>query len=188
MGVRSAVASPVTAVSKTRRKVAVPSLVGLALVLTNDDADGGVRSIVMAPESASVAGPVLPGASVTASAARRAMTVPSEQPEALTVMLVPDDAEGVNTQPVAVPWLLKSPEAMPDTGLSNARVNDGTAALVGDAGGVHVAVGGTASKVTAPAVLALPGAVLPAASVTAPGDSVSTTVPVDGESLDTLTV
>jgi hypothetical protein len=31
------------------------------------------------------------------------MTVPSEQPVASTVTLVPDAADGVNVQPVAVP-------------------------------------------------------------------------------------
>ena len=68
-------------------------------------------------------GPLFPAASVTAFAASRATTVPSLAHVTETVMLVPEVALGVNTQPVAVPAsLLKSLAAMLLTDSLNARV------------------------------------------------------------------
>jgi hypothetical protein len=60
-------------------------------------------------------GPLFPAVSVTPLATRRATTVPSEQLATVTVIELPLDADGVNTQPVAVPALEKSLDAMPDT-------------------------------------------------------------------------
>ena len=188
VGVNADAMSPVTGELKVTRNVAGPELVGDVPVLTNALTPGAVRSMVMAGASCAAAGPVLPAASVTASATRRATTVPSEQPVAVTVMLAPDAAEGVNVQPVAVPWLAKSPDAMPLTDSLKARVNTGAAELVGLAGGVHVAVGGVPSNVTVFADAAVPGAVLPAGSLTAPDASASVTVPSPGDGLSRLTV
>ena len=67
-------------------------------------------------------GPLLPAVSVTPLAARRATTVPSEQLATVTVTELPEAADGVNTHPVAVPVLVKSPEAIPDTDSEKARV------------------------------------------------------------------
>jgi hypothetical protein len=68
-------------------------------------------------------GPLLFAESETAFAASRATTVPSLEHVTETVMLVPEVALGVNTQPVAVPAsLLKSPAAMLLTDSLNARV------------------------------------------------------------------
>ena len=68
-------------------------------------------------------GPLLFAESVTAFVASRATTVPSLEHVTETVMLVPEVALGVNTQPDAVPAsLLKSPVAMPLTDSLNARV------------------------------------------------------------------
>ena len=68
-------------------------------------------------------GPVFPAESAIAFAASRATTVPSLEHVTETVMLVPEVALGVNTQPDAVPAsLLKSPAAMPLTDSLNARV------------------------------------------------------------------
>jgi hypothetical protein len=68
-------------------------------------------------------GPVFPAESAIAFAASRATTVPSLEHVTETVMLVPEVALGVNTQPDAVPAsLLKSPAAMLLTDLLNASV------------------------------------------------------------------
>ncbi len=80
-------------------------------------------SMVTADASAFDVGPLLPAASVTAFVASRITTVPSLEHVTETVMLVPELALGVNTQPVAVPAsLLKSPAVMPLTDSLNARV------------------------------------------------------------------
>ena len=84
---------------------------------------GAEVSIVTELASALDAGPVFPAESETAFAASRATTVPSLAHVTETVMLVPEVALGVNTQPVAVPAsLLKSLAAMLLTDSLNARV------------------------------------------------------------------
>jgi hypothetical protein len=55
-------------------------------------------------------------------ATRRATTVPSEQLAAVTVIELPLEADGVNTHPVAVPVLEKSPAAIPLTDSEKVRV------------------------------------------------------------------
>ena len=68
-------------------------------------------------------GPVLDAPSVTEFAPSRATTVPSE--EHTTDTVIDDDvldADGVNTQPDAVPVFEKSPEAIPDTASSKVNV------------------------------------------------------------------
>jgi hypothetical protein len=67
-------------------------------------------------------GPVFPAVSVTPLAASRAITVPSEQPATVTVIEVPEAADGVKVQPVAVPVLEKSPAVMPETLSEKVRV------------------------------------------------------------------
>jgi hypothetical protein len=62
-----------------------------------------------------VVGPVFPAVSVTPLAAKRAITVPSEQLATVIVIELPLEADGVKVQPVAVPWLEKSPAAIPET-------------------------------------------------------------------------
>jgi len=52
---------------------------------------------------------------LTEEEARLAITVPCEQEETVIVIEDPEDAEGVNTQPVAVPVLLKSAAVNPET-------------------------------------------------------------------------
>ena len=56
------------------------------------------------------------------SAARLNTTVPSEQEETVTVIEEPELAEGVKTQPVAVPVLLKSEAVRPVTLFEKVRV------------------------------------------------------------------
>jgi len=56
----------------------------------------------------------LPGASDTAEAANLSTTVPSEQDETVTVIEEPEAADGVNTQPVAVPVFEKSAAVNPE--------------------------------------------------------------------------
>jgi hypothetical protein len=70
----------------------------------------------------SLAGPLLPAVSETALAAKLNTTVPSEQEETVTVIEEPELAEGVITQPVAVPVLLKSEAVRPVTLFEKVRV------------------------------------------------------------------
>jgi hypothetical protein len=67
-------------------------------------------------------GAPLPAESETALAASLNTAVPSEQEVAVTVIDEPELAEGVNTQPVAVPVLLKSAEVKPLTVLEKPSV------------------------------------------------------------------
>ena len=90
--------------------------------------------MVTEPESVAAEGPVLLLASVTESAASRTWTVPSEQPVTTTFTEVPLAADGANEQPVAVPALLKSPEAIPETVSLNVSGNVSEEALLGDEG------------------------------------------------------
>ena len=87
-------------------------------------------------------GPVMPEA-VTASAAIRATTVPSDAHATDTVTLEPDEPDGVNTHPVAVPALEKSPAAIPVTLVLNTSVYDKVRDDDGDDGSVHDTVGAT---------------------------------------------
>jgi hypothetical protein len=68
------------------------------------------------------AGPILVAVSVTELAANLSTTVPSEQEETVTVIEEPELAEGVNTQPVAVPVLAKSAEVRPEIASEKVRV------------------------------------------------------------------
>jgi hypothetical protein len=61
------------------------------------------------------AGDELPALSETDPAARRGCSVPAEHDEAVTVIEDPEEEEGVKTQPVAVPRLVKSAEVRPET-------------------------------------------------------------------------
>ena len=67
-------------------------------------------------------GPEFPAASETVFAVSRAITVPSLEHVTETVMLVPELALGVKAHPLAVPALLKSPEAIPLTDSLKASV------------------------------------------------------------------
>ena len=72
--------------------------------------------------AAAAAGPPLPAESVTDVDAKLNTTVPSEQEAAVTVIEEPEDAEGVKTQPVAVPVLEKSAEVRPEMASEKVRV------------------------------------------------------------------
>ena len=89
---------------------------------TVQEAVGGVLSIVTEEASVLAVGPVLPAVSVTPLAARRATTVPSKQPATVMVIEEPEAADGVKVQPVAVPVLVKSDEAIPETDSEKVRV------------------------------------------------------------------
>ena len=85
--------------------------------------DGDVVSIVTDEALTANTGPVFDAPSTTEFAARRATTVPSD--EQVTDTVTDDDvldADGVNEHPVADPVFEKSPDAIPDTGLSNVNV------------------------------------------------------------------
>ena len=97
-----------------------------------------VTDEALAPDT----GPVMPDAD-TALAAIRATTVPSDEHAADTVTLEPDELDGVNTHPVAVPVLEKSPAAIPVTLVLNTSVYDNVRDDDGDDGSVHDTVGTT---------------------------------------------
>jgi len=64
----------------------------------------------------------LPAESVTEAPAKLNTTVPSEQEETVTVIDEPELAEGVKTQPIADPVLLKSAEVIPLTDSEKVRI------------------------------------------------------------------
>jgi len=83
---------------------------------------GAVRSIRTREADAAEEGPLFAALSLTARAAKRVTTVPSEHEATVTVIDEPEDAEGVKTQPVAVPVFEKSAEARPLTTSEKVRV------------------------------------------------------------------
>ena len=86
------------------------------------EAVGAVRSTVNEAASRALAGPELLAESETDPEASLKTTVPSEQEETVTVIEEPEAAEGVKTQPVAVPVLEKSAAVRPETDSEKARV------------------------------------------------------------------
>jgi len=97
------------------RNVPLPDLVKVAV--------GATLSIVMVDALLSALGPTFDAPSVTLLALSLAMTVPSEVHSTLTVIEVPEAADGVKTHPLAVPpAFVKSPVAMPETASENASV------------------------------------------------------------------
>ena len=64
----------------------------------------------------------MPAESVTERAASLKTTVPSEQEVAVTVIDVPEEAEGVKTHPVADPAFEKSAEVKPETASEKVRI------------------------------------------------------------------
>jgi hypothetical protein len=132
--------------------------------------------IVTLEASVCALGPVLLAASETLPDERRKTTVPSELQTTATVIEVPEDAFGVNVHEVAVPVLLKSPDATPLTDSLNTNVYESVLDEEGELGSVHEAVGAAVSIIIAlaPAILFAPvGTVvdviaLPAVSATVP--------------------
>jgi len=147
---------------------------------------GTTVSIVTLDALVALAGPVLPAGSLTELAASLAITVPSDAHATVTVMDVPDDADGVNEQPVAVPVLEKSPLAIPLTLSEKFSVYVNVRLVDGVDGAVHVAVGSVASIVILVALVALAGPVLPTESLTELEASLATTVPSDAHAMATV--
>ena len=81
---------------------------------------------------------------------RRATTVPSDAHVTDTVTEVPDEPDGVNTHPVAVPVFEKSLAAIPDTASVKVNEYDNERDDEGDDGDVHDADGGTTSATKEP--------------------------------------
>ena len=73
--------------------------------------------------------------------------MPAEQEATETVTEVPVEAEGVITQPVAVPVLLKSAAVRPLIDSEKFKVYERDAELVGEEGETHAAVGAVLSTV-----------------------------------------
>ena len=96
--------------------VSVADTVALAELLARTLVNVGAvatRSIVTVEATASEAGPLLPDTSLTPLAANVRLTVPSVHELTDTVIEVPVDADGVNTQFVAVPVFEKSDDMRP---------------------------------------------------------------------------
>jgi len=80
------------------------------------------------------AGPAVLVESSTELAASCTCKVPCEQLLTDKLIEVPEDADGVNTQPVALPTLEKSPAAIPETNSLNPIRNTMVAKFVGEVG------------------------------------------------------
>jgi hypothetical protein len=74
---------------------------------------GAVRSIVSDALVTADGGPAFDELSTTLFGAKRSARTPSLQPVTVTLNEDPDEADGVNTHPVAFPVFEKSPEANP---------------------------------------------------------------------------
>ena len=138
---------------------------------------GATVSIVTLDALVALAGPRLPAGSLTELEASLATTVPSDAHATATVMDVPDDADGVNEQPVAVPVLEKSPLTIPLIFSEKFSVYVSVRLVDGVDGAVHVAVGSVASIVILVALVALAGPWFAAASLTERAASLAITVP-----------
>ena len=77
-------------------------------------------------------GPLFPAESVAPVAAKRGITVPSPQPETVTVRLEPVSVPGLNTHVKAVPVFEKSPDATSVTDSENCSAYVNVAAFVGE--------------------------------------------------------
>lgn len=110
--------------------------------------------IVTLEASALLLGPVFDALSLTDPEARRRTTVPSVVQTTDTVMVEPDEADGVKDEHVAVPEaLLKSPASIPETVSEKVSVYDNVREADGEVGDVHVAVGAVVSTLWADAVV-----------------------------------
>jgi len=139
---------------------------------------GAAVSMVTLDALVAVAGPVFVEASLTERAASLAITVPSEVHTTVTVMDVPNDADGSNEQPAAVPVVLaKSSLVIPVTLSEKDSVYVSVRLVDGVDGAVHVAVGSVASIVILVALVALAGPWFAAASLTERAASLAITVP-----------
>ena len=99
------------------------AFVGVDCAEVNDETLGAVRStVIVVVAVAADAGPVLVAVSLAPSAAKRGITVPSEQPDTVTVRDEPVSLPGAKLQPVAVPVFTKSPAATPVTDSENVSV------------------------------------------------------------------
>jgi hypothetical protein len=103
--------------------VTLDAFVGVDATEVKLETVGAVTSrVIVVPEVAAVAGPVLPAASLAPPTANSGTIVPAEQLEIVTVRDVPESAPGANTQLVAVPVFEKSPAATPVTDSENVSV------------------------------------------------------------------
>jgi hypothetical protein len=89
-------------------------------------------------------GPAFPEPSVTDPEASWATTVPSVVQVAVTVIELPDNADGEKEQ-LAVPVFVKSPVAIPETDSLKLRVYDRVRLDDGEDGATQLAVGGLVS-------------------------------------------
>ena len=81
-----------------------------------------VSRVIVVVAVAADDGPVLSAASVAPLIANRGVTVPAEHDDTVTVRDEPESVPGSKLQEVAVPVLVKSPEATPVTDSLNVNV------------------------------------------------------------------
>jgi hypothetical protein len=143
-------------------------------------------SIVTEDALRAAVGPVVEAELITELGERRAITVPSDEHTTETVIAAEAAADGVKTQPVAVPVLEKSPAAMPDTGSVKVNVYDNVRDAEGVEGAVHVASGTAELIKIVVATSALTGPLFKDKSVTAFEASRAITVPSDEHTTDTV--
>jgi hypothetical protein len=147
---------------------------------------GTAVSIVTDDALRAAVGPVVEAELTTELGARRAITVPSDEHTTDTVIAAEAAADGVKTQPVAVPVFEKSPAAIPDTGSVKASMYDNVRDEDGEDGAVHVA-SGTAELINiVVATSALTGPLFKDKSATAFEASRAITVPSDEHTTDTV--
>jgi hypothetical protein len=111
--------------------VSTPLVSTNAAVLGVASVGAALREIVTVEPVAAVAGPVLPAASVAPPLAKRGITVPSEQPEIVTVRVLPESVPGSKVQSVAVPVVVKLAAVTPVTDSENVSVYVSVSAPVG---------------------------------------------------------
>jgi len=106
----------------------------------------GWAANVITDDDKEVTGPVFPAASNTAPVCSTNWSVPSWHCVTTTFIEVPDEDDGVNTHPSAVPELEKSADPRPVTDSLNDNSNVNDIAAAGDAGWEeNDAVGGSTS-------------------------------------------
>jgi hypothetical protein len=139
----SAESEPRVTLKSSRVRLLVVSLRAIAMVHVEPetyDAEhpdramvGPVASRVIVVDAvAAEEGPVFPATSTAPFNAKRGMTVPSPQPETVTVRVEPESVPGLNEHVKAVPVFEKSPDATSVTDSENCSAYVNVAAFVGE--------------------------------------------------------
>jgi hypothetical protein len=139
----SAESEPRVTLKSSRVRLLVVSLRAIAMVHVEPDTYDAVHPdramvgpvasrVIVVDAVAAEEGPVFPATSVAPFNAKRGMTVPSPQPETVTVRLEPESVPGLKEHDKAVPVFEKSSDATPVTDSENCNVYVNVAAFVGE--------------------------------------------------------